>query len=78
MMQVYTNQPCVQFYSGNFLKNPDHPFKGGYPQAQRNAMCLETQHMPDAMNHANFTNVVLCPGETYDYTTEYVFSVREE
>ena len=41
-------------------------------------MCLETQHMPDAMNHENFTNVVLCPGETYDYTTEYVFSVREE
>jgi len=76
-MKVYTNQPCVQFYSGNFLKNAEHPFKGGYPQSLQNAMCLETQHMPDAINHPNFTNVVLCPGETYDYTTEYAFSVRE-
>ena len=75
-MKVYTNQPCVQFYSGNFLNNGDHPFKGGYPQATQNALCLETQHMPDAINHRNFTNVILNPGEVYDYTTEYVFSVR--
>ena len=77
-MKVYTNQPCIQFYSGNFLTNAEHPFKGGYPQAQRNALCLETQHMPDAINHDNFTSTVLCPGEVYDYTTEYEFSVREE
>lgn len=76
-MKVYTNQPCVQFYSGNFLNNAEHPFKGGYPQGLQNAMCLETQHMPDAINHENFTSVVLAPGEIYDYTTEYAFSVRE-
>ena len=75
-MKVYTNQPSVQFYSGNFLNNPDHPFKGGYPQGLQNALCLETQHMPDAINHPNFKSVVLQPGEVYDYTTEYVFSVR--
>ncbi len=76
-MSVYTNQPCVQFYSGNFLNNADHPFKGGYPQGLQNMLCLETQHMPDAINHSNFTPVTLAPGEDYDYTTEYVFSVRK-
>lgn len=76
-MRVITNQPCVQFYSGNFLTNEKHPFKGGYPQAQRNALCLETQHMPDSINQKGFTNVVLKPGEKYDYTTEYVFSVKD-
>lgn len=75
-MKVYTNQPCVQFYSGNFLNNAEHPFKGGYPQGTQNALCLETQHMPDAINHKNFTNVILDPGEAYDYTTEYAFSVK--
>ena len=76
MMQVYTNQPCVQFYSGNFLDDPDHPLKGGYPQNKQSLFCLETQKMPDAINHSNFDNVVLCPGETYDYTTVYQFSVK--
>ncbi|MBE6554817.1 MAG: galactose mutarotase [Ruminococcaceae bacterium] len=75
-MKVYTNQPAVQFYSGNFLNNADHPFKGGYPQGLQNALCLETQHMPDSINQKGFTNTVLHPGEVYDYTTEYVFSVR--
>ena len=75
-MRVLTNQPCVQLYTGNFLKNPEHPFKGGYPQATQNALCLETQHMPDAPNHENFTDCLLRPGETYDYTTVYAFSVN--
>ena len=76
LMQVYTNQPCVQFYSGNFLNNESYPFKGGYPQRIQTLMCLETQHMPDSINHDNFTNCVLRPGEKYDYTTEYRFSVK--
>ena len=75
-MDVYTNQPCVQFYSGNFLKNEKYPFKGGYPQKIQTLMCLETQHMPDSINHDNFTNCVLRPGEKYDYVTEYRFSVK--
>lgn len=76
VMEVYTNQPCVQFYSGNFLKNEKYPFKGGYPQKIQTLMCLETQHMPDSINHDNFTNCVLRPGEKYDYITEYRFSVK--
>ena len=75
-MRMYTDQPCVQLYSGNFMKNPDYPFKGGYPQHTQNALCLETQHMPDSMNHDNFTDCLLRPGETYSYTTVYAFSVR--
>lgn len=76
-MRVITNQPCVQCYTANFLNNPEHPFKGGYPQGTQNAVCLETQHMPDSIHHENFTNTVLSPGEVYDYTTEYAFSVRK-
>ena len=75
-MQVYTNQPCVQFYSGNFLDDADYPLKGGYPQNKQSMFCLETQKMPDAINHSNFDNVVLSPEETYDYTTVYQFSVK--
>ncbi len=76
VMTVYTNQPCVQFYSGNFLTNDAFPFKGGYRQVPQTLFCLETQHMPDSINHENFTNCVLRPGEKYDYTTEYRFSVQ--
>lgn len=77
MMQVFTNQPCVQFYSGNFLDNAEHPLKGGYPQNLQSLFCLETQKMPDSVNHPNFTDTVLNPGEKYDYTTIYQFSVKQ-
>ncbi len=76
VMSVYTDQPCVQLYSGNFLKNEKYPFKGGYAQKPQTLMCLETQHMPDSINHENFTNCVLTPDEKYDYTTEYRFSIK--
>ncbi len=76
VMSVYTNQPCVQFYSGNFLNNEEYPFKGGYPQSIQTLLCLETQHMPDSINQKNFTDCVLRPGEKYDFTTEYRFSVK--
>ncbi len=76
LMQVYTDQPCVQFYSGNFLKNPNYPLKNGYPQNPQAAFCLETQKMPDAVNHPNFTDTILHPGEVYTHTTIYQFSVR--
>ncbi len=73
VMEMYTNQPCVQFYSGNFLTNAKYPFKGGVPQEIQMAFCMETQHMPDSINHENFTNVILNPDEKYDYTTIYKF-----
>lgn len=73
IMEMYTNQPCVQFYSGNFLTNEKYPFKGNVPQEIQMAFCLETQHMPDSINHNNFTNVILEPDTIYDYTTVYRF-----
>ena len=76
VMKMYTNQPCVQLYTGNFLENDGYPFKGGYVKSKQIALCLETQHMPDSINHDNFTNVVLDVGETYDYTTIYAFSAE--
>ena len=76
VMTVLTNQPCVQFYSGNFLNDPNFSFKGGYKQSVQTLLCLETQHMPDSINHANFTDCTLSPDEVYDFTTEYRFSVK--
>ena len=76
VMEMYTNQPCVQFYSGNFLTNSKFPFKNNCSQEKQIAFCLETQHMPDSINHSNFTNVVLNPGENYNYTTIYKFYTK--
>ena len=74
-MRMLTNQPCVQLYTANFMKNPDYPFKGGFPQHAQNAVCLETQHMPDSINQAGFTNVILRAGDEYNYTTIYAFEL---
>lgn len=75
-MEVYTDQPCVQMYTGNFLTNEKYPFKGGFKQKTQSFICLETQHMPDSINHSNFTDCTLDVGEVYDYTTIYKFSVK--
>ncbi len=76
LMQVYTNQPAVQFYTGNFMWEIEAPLKGGYPASVQSAFCLETQKMPDAINHSNFNDILLNPGEKYDYTTIYQFSTK--
>ncbi len=75
-MDVRTDLPCVQFYSGNFLTDDGHPFFGGYRKATQNAFCLETQIMPDSPNHPEFTNCVLRPGDLYNTTTEFKFYVK--
>lgn len=75
-LELLTNSPCVQLYTANFLKNPDFPLRGGYPQQPQHAVCLETQLMPDSPNHPDFTDCVLRPGEVYDYTTVYRFLVE--
>ena len=77
IMQVYTDQPAVQFYSGNFLNSEEFPLKGGYPQNTQSLFCLETQKMPDSINHAGFDNVVLNPGETYTGHCTYRFSLAK-
>jgi len=73
-MDIYTSEPGLQFYSGNFLTGADQDGKGGKSYPHRSAICLETQHFPDAPNHANFASTVLKPGETYQTSTTYKFS----
>lgn len=72
-MDVRTDRPCVQLYSGNFMTDDGHPFFGGYRKATQNAFCLETQIMPDSPNHPEFTSCVLKPGDLYSTTTEFKF-----
>lgn len=72
-LKAYTDLPAVQLYSGNFLGNKEFPFRGGEKQIKRAAFCLETENMPDSVNHENFTNTVLRPGEEYKNSTVYKF-----
>ena len=73
VMDTYTTEPCVQLYTANFLENPAHSLKGGYPQTRQSAVCLETQKMPDSPNKPHFIATVLRPGEKYDSMTVYAF-----
>ena len=71
-MEVYTDQPGLQFYTGNFL-NKRIVGKGGKVYDKRNAFCLEAGHYPDSPNQPAFPSTVLNPGETYRQTTIYKF-----
>lgn len=74
-MEVFTTEPGIQFYGGNFLKG--EPGKAGKDYIKRGAFCLETQHFPDSPNQPDFPSVVLNPGETYTQTCIYKFSVEK-
>jgi aldose 1-epimerase len=74
-MQVFTNEPGVQFYCGNFLKGKEIG-KNNKPYGFRSALCLETQHFPDSPNHPEFPSVVLRPGQIYSSACLYKFSVK--
>lgn len=75
IMKIYTNEPGIQFYSGNFL---DGTFAGkaGKVYKHRYAFCLETQHYPDSPNKPDFPSTVLRPGQKYQTTTVHKFSVK--
>jgi aldose 1-epimerase len=75
VLQVLTDQPGIQFYTGNFL---DGSVTGtdGKVYKQRYAFCLETQHFPDSPNHPKFPTTELKPGQTFKSTTIYRFSTR--
>ena len=73
-MEVWTTEPGLQFYGGNFLKGEDIG-KTGKPYTYRSAFCLETQHFPDAPNQSNFPSTLLNPGVQYHSITTYKFSV---
>ncbi len=74
VMKVYTQEPGLQFYSGNFMKSKN-TFKGGARDNFRNAFCLETQHFPDSPNQPSFPSTVLEPGKTYKTRSVYKFEV---
>ena len=72
-MQVYTDRPGMQFYSGNFLT--ERSGKKGAVYGKRSGFCLETQCFPDAIHRADFPSPILKAGEEYRTYTEYRFSV---
>ncbi|MBS1853197.1 MAG: galactose mutarotase [Acidobacteria bacterium] len=75
VLQVFTTEPGVQFYTGNFLDG-SITGKGGKVYQHRYALCLETQHFPDSPNHPTFPSTTLKAGQTYHTTTVYKFSTR--
>ncbi len=75
VMEVYTSQPGVQVYTGNFMDGRSKS-KEGKTYGKRAAICLETQHFPDSPNQPDFPSVVLRPGEKYEHSCTYKFSVE--
>ncbi|MFE5603254.1 aldose epimerase family protein [Streptomyces coelicoflavus] len=71
-LRIATDQPGLQFYSGNFLDGT-LTGTGGSLYRQGDALCLETQHFPDSPNHPSFPSTVLRPGETYRTSTVHSF-----
>ncbi len=76
VMEVWTMEPGIQFYGGNFLNGTD-PLKGGKKDDFRTAFCLETQHFPDSPNEPSFPSTELTPGKQYKTSTVYKFSVKK-
>ena len=76
VMEVYTNEPGLQFYGGNFLNGSDIG-KNNRPYRFQEAFCLETQHYPDSPNQDNFPSTMLNPGEEYYSICIYKFSIAE-
>jgi aldose 1-epimerase len=75
VLKVLTDQPGIQFYTGNFLDGSIKG-KGGKPDEHRSALCLETQHFPDSPNHPDFQTTELKPGQRYHTVTVFSFSAR--
>jgi aldose 1-epimerase len=74
-MEIWTTEPGLQFYSGNFLDGRLFG-KSGKPYQFRHGFCLETQHFPDSPNQPNFPSAILRPGEKYQSTTIYKFTTK--
>jgi aldose 1-epimerase len=75
VLEVWTTEPGVQFYSGNFL-NGTIRGRGGRRYGHRAALCLETQHFPDSPNHPDFPSTELHPNETYRSRTVFRFGIE--
>lgn len=75
VLELFTQEPGVQFYSGNFL---DGSLQGkGQAYGYRNGFCLEPQHFPDSPNQPAFPNTILRPGEVYETESRFRFSVEQ-
>ncbi len=74
-MEVYTTQPGVQLYTGNFLETGNVTAKGGAFYPRNGGFCLETQHWPNATAYEHFPSVVLKAGELYEHMTAYAFHI---
>lgn len=74
-LEVFTTQPGVQFYTGNFLDGTLKDSKG-QPFKKNSGLCLETQHFPDSPNHDNFPTTLLKPGEKFHSATTYRVSLQ--
>lgn len=75
MLEVITDQPGLQLYTGNFL-NGTKIGHGGKPYNYRSGLCLEADHFPDSPNHPEFPVTIINPGETFKSTTIYRFSLK--
>ena len=75
VMDIYTQEPGIQFYSGNFMSEKV-TLKNGVKDSFRTGICLEPQHYPDAPNQPNFPSTVLNPGDTYTTKSVYKFSAK--
>lgn len=76
VMEIFTQEPGLQFYSGNFMQGKN-TFKSGKKDEFRTAFAMETQHYPDAPNQKDFPSIVLKPGERYHTISEYRFSTKK-
>ena len=76
LMEIFTQEPGLQFYSGNFMKSKN-TFKSGAKDDFRTAFALETQHFPDSPNQAAYPSTVLKPGENYKTSSVYKFSIKK-
>jgi aldose 1-epimerase len=74
-MDVFTTEPGLQLYSGNFMKSIN-TFKSGAKDDFRTAFCMETQHFPDSPNQPQFPSTVLLPGKTYKTSSTYKFTIK--
>ena len=72
-MQIFTTEPGLQFYSGNFMKGLN-AMKNGKKDEYRTSFALETQHFPDSPNQPSFPSTLLKPGQTYKTQSIYKFS----
>lgn len=75
-MRMFTTEPAVQFYTGNFLDGTIHG-KGGLSYTRHGGFCLEAQHYPDSPNHPEFPDTILKPGQRYSQQTVYQFAIKK-